>query len=47
MPILKRLVLPRSGLKLTIYRTRGEHANHYATDAVRLQYIIAQYTTEV
>jgi hypothetical protein len=25
--------LTRSGLELTIYRTRGEHANHYATDA--------------
>ena len=22
------------GLKPTIYRTQGEHANHYATDAV-------------
>ena len=22
------------GLEPTIYRTRGEHANHYATDAV-------------
>jgi hypothetical protein len=26
--------LTRSGLELTIYRTRGEHANHYVTDAV-------------
>jgi hypothetical protein len=26
--------LTRSGLKLTIYCTRGEHANHYVTDAV-------------
>ena len=26
--------LTRSGLEPTIYRTRGEHANHYATDAV-------------
>ena len=26
--------LTRPGLKPTIYRTRGEHANHYATDAV-------------
>jgi hypothetical protein len=25
----------RPGLKPTIYRTRGEHSNHYATDAVR------------
>ena len=23
-----------SGLEPTIYRTRGEHANHYTTDAV-------------
>jgi hypothetical protein len=23
-----------SGLELMIYRTRGEHANHYITDAV-------------
>jgi hypothetical protein len=23
-----------SGFETTIYRTRGEHANHYATDAV-------------
>jgi hypothetical protein len=26
--------LTRPGLELTIYRIRGEHANHYATDAV-------------
>ena len=26
--------LTRSGLKPTIYHTRGEHANHYTTDAV-------------
>jgi hypothetical protein len=26
--------LTRPGLEHTIYRTRGEHANHYATDAV-------------
>jgi hypothetical protein len=26
--------LTRSGLEPTIYHTRGEHANHYATDAV-------------
>jgi hypothetical protein len=25
--------LTRLGLEPTIYRTRGEHANHYATDA--------------
>jgi hypothetical protein len=28
--------LTRSGLKPTIYRTRGEHANHYSTDVVNL-----------
>jgi hypothetical protein len=28
--------LTRLGLELTIYRTRGEHANHYFTDAVRI-----------
>ena len=28
--------LTRSGLKPTIYRTRGKHANHYSTDAVNL-----------
>ena len=26
--------LTRSGLEPTIYRTRGEHANYYTTDAV-------------
>jgi hypothetical protein len=26
--------LTRPGLEPTIYHTRGEHANHYATDAV-------------
>jgi hypothetical protein len=26
----------RSGLKPTIYHTRGEHANHYTTDAVNI-----------
>jgi hypothetical protein len=26
--------LNRSGIEPTIYRTRGEHANHYTTDAV-------------
>jgi hypothetical protein len=25
---------PGPGLKSTLYRTRGEHANHYTTDAV-------------
>jgi len=28
--------LTRPGLESTIYRTRGEHANHYTTDAVYL-----------
>ena len=27
--------LIRPGLELTIYRIRGEHANHYATDVVK------------
>ena len=27
--------LTRPGLEPTIYRTRGEHANHYTIDAVR------------
>ena len=27
--------LTRPGLKPTIYHTRGEHTNHYITDAVR------------
>ena len=27
--------LTRSGLKSTIYNTRGEHANHYTTDGVK------------
>jgi hypothetical protein len=26
--------LTQPGLELTIYRTRGEHANHYTTDVV-------------
>jgi hypothetical protein len=26
--------LARPGLETTIYRTQGEHDNHYATDAV-------------
>ena len=29
------LGLTRPGLEPTIYRTRGEHANHYATDAIQ------------
>ena len=28
--------LTQPGLKPTLYRTRGEHTNHYATDAVPL-----------
>ena len=28
--------LIRSGLEPTIYRTGGEHANHYTTDAVQI-----------
>ena len=28
--------LARTGLDPTIYRIRGEHANHYASDAVRI-----------
>ena len=28
--------LTRTGLEPTIYRTRGEHANHYTTNAVIL-----------
>jgi hypothetical protein len=27
--------LTRRGLELTIYRTQGEHANHYVTDVVQ------------
>ena len=26
--------LTRSGLEPTIYRTRGEHTNHYTTDTI-------------
>ena len=32
--------LTRPGLELTIYRTWGEHANHYTTDAV--QFLVSQ-----
>jgi hypothetical protein len=35
--------LSRPGLEPTIYHTRGEHANHYATDAVGWQYKIGFY----
>ena len=34
--------LNRAGLEPTIYRTRGEYANHYTTDAVIYLYIILQ-----
>jgi hypothetical protein len=30
--------LCRSGLEPSIYRTRGQHANHYATDAVTIEF---------
>jgi hypothetical protein len=40
IPILIVFGLTRTGLNPTIYRTRGEHANHYATDAV---YIIIEH----
>ena len=37
--------LIRPGLKPTIYQTRGEHANYYATDAVdrdsNLQHVLS------
>jgi hypothetical protein len=35
--------LTRLGLVPTIYRTRGEHANHYATDAILYFYFIFFY----
>ena len=28
--------MTRSGFEPTIYRNRGEHSNHYASDAVRI-----------
>ena len=28
--------LTRPGLEPTTYRTRGDHANHYATDVVKM-----------
>jgi hypothetical protein len=34
IPILKSLVWPDQGSNPQIYHTRGEHVNHYATDAV-------------
>ena len=33
--------LARPGFEPTIYRTRGEHANHYATDAVMIIFVLA------
>ena len=35
IPILIVLGLTRPELETMIYRTRGEHANHYITDAVK------------
>jgi hypothetical protein len=37
IPILKVFGLTWSRFEPNIYRTRGEHANHYATDAVIFQ----------
>ena len=41
--------LTRSGLEPTSYRTRGEHTNHYTTDAVpsylRRAYLYANHNT--
>ena len=31
---LQRLVLPDRGFEPTMYRTRGEHLNHYNTDVL-------------
>jgi hypothetical protein len=36
MPIFILFGLTRPVLELTIYRTRGEHADHYVTDAVSI-----------
>jgi hypothetical protein len=47
------LGLTRWGLEPTIYRTRGEHANHYTTDTVymtgRMQYLLkcTKYTCNI
>ena len=38
IPILYYLVWPDRGLEPTIYRSRGEHANHYTADTVKLIY---------
>ena len=40
IPILV-FALTRPGFETTIYRTRGEHANHYATDAVLFKMPVA------
>ena len=34
LPTLLTCVLTKSRVEPTIYRTRGNHANHYTTDAV-------------
>ena len=39
--------LTRSGLEPTIYRTRGEHSNHYATDAVEMGQRSQQFLTAI
>ena len=38
--------LTRSGLEPTIYLTRGEHTNHYTTDAVKLFGIVRAWHSE-
>jgi hypothetical protein len=35
--------LTRQELKPTIYRNRGDHANHYTTDAFHIFWIIAHF----
>ena len=37
IPIFIIFGFTRPGLEPTIYRTRGEHANHYATDAAAIK----------
>jgi 3-phenylpropionate/cinnamic acid dioxygenase small subunit len=39
--------LTRPGLKHTIYRIRGEHANHYASDAVYVWVLISKVTINI
>ena len=36
--------LTRPRLESSIYRTRGEHANHYTTDAFLVKYIYILYS---